>query len=93
MGREAATKALLDAGITYDKVQQVTSAARMIQPRGKVGSPICSSGLPPHYANSCYLLSATTRPIHPFHHRLLSDTAMVTAPVVSALCTSSECTR
>lgn len=23
MGREAATKALLDAGITYDKVQQV----------------------------------------------------------------------
>lgn len=62
MGREAATKALMDAGITYDKVQQVN--AQSVKSSSPSGSPIYP--LHPHItqhmtrANS---LSVTTYPV------------------------------
>lgn len=97
MGREAATKALLDAGITYDKVQQVRN------------NLFCSH-TPSSFVHTrlAYLFIRPSRPpffrskansehLHDFFffptHRLLSDTVMVILPAVSAPCTSSECTR
>lgn len=92
MGREAATKALLDAGITYDKVQQVRNSFFCSHAPSLTGSHIYSS-VPPAPFRS---MKANSKHLHDYFfsfHRLLSDTAMVIPPAVSAPCTSSECTR